>query len=57
MDESINIPKKKRRIVVEEEGPYLVEGGIPLVMKTQIVSEYGEPLTWQTGERIKTGDE
>jgi CDGSH-type Zn-finger protein len=49
--------QQKRRIVVESDGPYRVEGGIPLVMKTQVVSEYGEPLTWKTGERIKTGGE
>lgn len=34
------------------DGPYVVCGHIPLVRKTQIVSEYGEPLTWQKGEMI-----
>jgi len=35
------------RIVIEMDGPYHVYGGVPLVHKTQIVSEYGEPLNWQ----------
>jgi len=41
-----------KRIVVTKDGPYVVHGGIPLVHKIQIVSEYGEPLTWKTGEAI-----
>jgi CDGSH-type Zn-finger protein len=49
--------QKKRRIVVEEDGPYRVEGGIPLVKKTQVVSEYGEPLTWKTEGVIPTGEQ
>lgn len=36
-----------RRIVVRKNGPYVVYGTVPLVHKTQVVSEYGEPLTWQ----------
>ncbi len=42
------------RIVIEKNGPYIVHGDVPLVRKTQIVSEYGEPLTWQKGETLKT---
>ena len=38
-------PEKK--IVVTEDGPYVVYGSIPLVRKIQVVSEYGEPLTWK----------
>lgn len=48
---------KKKRIVVEPDGPYRVEGGIPLVNKVQVVSEYGEPLTWKTLNRLETGEE
>jgi CDGSH-type Zn-finger protein len=36
-----------KTIVVQKDGPYLVRGGVPLVCKTQVVSEYGEPLTWK----------
>jgi CDGSH-type Zn-finger protein len=42
-----NTPKNIQKIVVEFDGAYRVEGGIPLVHKTQVVSEHGEPLTWQ----------
>jgi CDGSH-type Zn-finger protein len=38
---------KKGHIKVKPFGPYLVEGDIPLVKKTQVVSEFGEPLNWQ----------
>ena len=37
----------RKRIVIQENGPYTVYGDIPLVRKTQVVSEFGEPLTWQ----------
>ena len=45
-------PDQSKKIVITEDGPYVVHGGIPLVHKIQIVSEYGEPLTWKTGEVI-----
>ncbi len=38
-----NIPK----IVIMEDGSYHVFGNVPLVHKTQVVSEFGEPLTWK----------
>ncbi|HOV07269.1 MAG TPA: CDGSH iron-sulfur domain-containing protein [Anaerolineaceae bacterium] len=43
----------KGRIIVEPDGPYRVEGEIPLVKKTQIVSEFGEPLNWQKDSDLK----
>lgn len=43
------------RIVVEKDGPYVVHGRVPLVRKTEIVSEYGEPLTWRKDETLETG--
>ena len=39
--------KGDKRIVVTEGGHYMVQGAVPLVSKTQVVSEHGEPLTWQ----------
>lgn len=45
-----------KKIVVQENGPYMVQGGIPLVRKTQVVSEYGEPLTWQKQETLRTDE-
>jgi CDGSH-type Zn-finger protein len=49
-DEIIN-PKQ---IEVISDGPYVVSGDIPLVSKTQVVSEYGEPLTWRKDGVFKT---
>ena len=45
-----------KKIVVQENGPYVVHGGIPLVRKTQVVSEHGEPLTWKKDGTIETGE-
>ena len=47
-------PNQDKRIVVTKDGPYVVYGKVPLLYKMQIVSEYGEPLTWKTGEAIST---
>lgn len=46
-----------KKIVVNADGAYTVQGDIPLVRKTQVVSEYGEPITWQKGEIIPTSGE
>lgn len=46
--------RNRRRIVITEDGPYVVHGGIPLVHKTQIVSEHGEPLTWKKEASFET---
>jgi CDGSH-type Zn-finger protein len=46
-----------RRIEIRPDGPYIVHGDVPLVHKTQIVSEYGEPLTWQKGETLATEEQ
>ncbi len=42
-----NQPDTTKKIIVRENGPYIVQGNLPLVHKTQVVSEFGEPLTWQ----------
>lgn len=42
----------EQRIQVIENGPYMVHGDVPIVSKLQIVSEHGEPMTWE-----KTSDE
>ena len=44
----------ENKIVIIYDGPYEVYGNIPLVRKIQVVSEYGEPLTWKTEEVIPT---
>ncbi len=46
----------RQKIVILDDGPYKVQGGVPLVRKTQVVSEYGEPLTWKKEGTIETAD-
>jgi CDGSH-type Zn-finger protein len=46
----------EKRIVIKPDGPYVVHGNVPLVHKTQIVSEYGEPLTWKKDETLETSE-
>lgn len=47
-----------KKIVIKKNGPYIVKGGIPLVRKTQVVSEFGEPLTWKNEGMVPVeGDE
>ena len=53
LEDGAQAPRPK--IEVEFDGPYRVEGNVPLVRKTQIVSEYGEPLTWQKAETVEAG--
>jgi CDGSH-type Zn-finger protein len=47
-----NCTVKNKRIVIVKNGPYVVEGDVPLVSKTQVVSEHGEPLTWRKDGEI-----
>jgi CDGSH-type Zn-finger protein len=46
-----------KKIVIQKNGPYCVYGRIPLVCKAQVVSEYGEPLTWKKEGAISTDEE
>jgi len=56
-DPTPNTPDPKiPRIVIRPDGAIKVYGHIPLVHKTQVVSEYGEPLTWQKDKVYDTGD-
>ncbi len=48
--------ENSQKITIRENGPYIVEGGIPLVRQTPVTSEHGEPLTWQKGEVLSTDD-
>ncbi len=50
-------PTGTRRIIIRPNGPYVVQGGIPLVTKTQVVSEHGEPLTWRKLGTVETTGE
>ena len=50
------MPEDNQRITVRPDGPYIVRGGIPLVRKSQLMSEHGEPLDWQQEGVISTED-
>ena len=47
-----NIQSTPKKIKIKSNGPYKVIGDLPLVHKTQIVSEFGEPLTWKKDGEI-----
>ena len=48
--------ENQQQITVRPNGPYLVRGGIPLVRKSQVMSEYGEPLAWQDDGSVDSPD-
>jgi CDGSH-type Zn-finger protein len=54
-DNAESSPGGSKKIVIVKDGPYRVSGGIPLVRKVQVVSEFGEPLTWVKTETFQTG--
>lgn len=37
-------------VIVKSDGPYVVTGAVPLRHRRPVVSEHGEPLTWQSDE-------
>ena len=41
------MPEEDKKITVRPKGSYLVRGEIPLVRKSQVMSEHGEPLSWK----------
>ena len=45
-----------QNLTIRPDGPYIVRGGIPLVRKKQVMSEYGEPLDWQKESDLSTED-
>jgi len=52
-----NPSSSKKKITILENGPYVVEGNVSLVHKTQVVSEFGEPLTWKKDGEIEVETE
>jgi CDGSH-type Zn-finger protein len=40
-------------ITVAPNGPYLVDGALPLYRRRAVQSEHGEPLAWETTERVE----
>jgi CDGSH-type Zn-finger protein len=51
-----NPSSTEKRILIVKNGAYRVQGNIPLVRKTQVVSEYGEPLTWKMEGALETDE-
>ncbi len=49
--------QQKPRITISKNGSYCVKGPVPLVRKSQVVSEYGEPLTWHKEFVLETDPE
>jgi len=53
------VPEKETRvgkIVVAENGPYQVTGGIPLFRQTIVADENGESRSWERGESLTVAD-
>lgn len=46
--------KCDKKIIVTSDGPYHIEGDVPLVHKTQIVTQDGEPILWKKDGDILT---
>ena len=47
---------RPRRVVVTRDGPYRVEGGLPLARESIVQTEYGEPVEWERGETFDARD-
>ena len=45
-----------RAIDVQPDGPLVVTGGVALYRRRQVDSEHGEPLAWETTERLDAGE-
>src|SRR4029450_375565 len=45
------------RIVVTKDGPYRVEGGVPLLRTAIVETERGEPVAWDEGPAFETPDD
>lgn len=56
-DSDPNPSSGENKITIIKNGPYVVRGKVPLVRKTQVVSEFGEPLTWKKDGEIEIEDE
>src|ERR1039457_6639332 len=48
---------KKARITIAENGPYLVEGGVPLANQHIVTNAEGESLEWREGEALPHEEE
>jgi CDGSH-type Zn-finger protein len=44
------------RVTVTENGPYRVEGGVPVARQTIVADEAGDSLDWERGEPLETDE-
>jgi len=44
----------ERRVVIRKDGPYRVEGDVPLLRTAIVETEYGEPVEWDEGPGFPT---
>ena len=45
-----------RRVVVTRNGPYRVEGGVPLIRTAVVETVRGEPIAWDEGPSFDTAE-
>jgi CDGSH-type Zn-finger protein len=50
-----NDPPVGPAVSVTPNGPYVVAGDVPVVRRHIVMSEHGEPLTYETTARLETG--
>ena len=50
-------PRDEPRIVVTKDGPYRIEGGVPLLRTAIVETERGEPVAWDEGPAFETPDD
>ena len=44
------------KIIIQSNGPYAVRGAVPLVSRSPVLSEQGEPLDWKKNDDLSTKD-
>jgi CDGSH-type Zn-finger protein len=48
--------KKSPRIEVTKDGPYIVEGNVPLNQENIVIGGDGEPICWEKGPSFTHGE-
>lgn len=44
------------QVQVQQDGPYVVSGSVPVRRTREVTTERDEPLTWQTTQRLETDE-
>jgi CDGSH-type Zn-finger protein len=53
-NDNTETPPPAPSITVAPNGPFLIGGVVPLYRRRSVQSEHGEPLAWETTERVET---